>query len=160
MSFNLCKKCQVKFCIVNVIKLIYNLYMAQKEIKGGEIISTELEDLKYGYSIIAKNSEGQEIGAEYFSVKNGSCWLHKISVRDERYLNRGVGKVLIDSLEEFLCSIRVYLIEGEFSPEGFGAEFARNFYLKNGYEIYKNNNQLRVGKHLKHKSHVQSIQNL
>lgn len=55
-------------------------------------------------------------------------YLHLIAVKEE-YRGRGIGRKLIDFLEEVVCadSGKIFLVVADFNPE------AKHFYEKNGY---------------------------
>lgn len=107
-----------------------------------EIVSVDEDD----YKITAFSSEGESMGAVYFCLedKGRRIWLRKIETY-KNYQNQGVGKALIDVLEYFALKRNVCYIEGKFYPEN---EYAKPFYLKNGYKIYKEDYETFVGKYL------------
>ena len=71
-----------------------------------------------------------------------NLWLTKIFVNEsERF--KGVGQKLIDALEYFAKSRHIDNIEGKFYPDNL---YAKDFYEKNGYEIWKDGYETYVSK--------------
>lgn len=71
-------------------------------------------------------------------------WLNKIRV-EEKFSHNGAASALMYALEDFALKNRVFYIEGKFYPEN---EYAKPFYEKLGYEIYKEDYETYVGKFL------------
>lgn len=115
--------------------------------KQNKTINLKLENVNdNSYMLLALSNTDEIMGSAYFSVnyKERKVWLKKIET-DEKYQNQGVGKALIDVLEFFTINQNMRYIEGKFYPDN---EYAKPFYLKNGYEIYKEDYETFVGKFL------------
>ena len=96
-----------------------------------------------------KNDSGlKEIGNVYFSIKYDTAFLFKIIVTDKDYHSIGVGSAMLEYFENSCINRRVKYVEGKFYPEGYGAENARNFYLKHGYQIEKDGYETMIYKRL------------
>ena len=77
--------------------------------------------------------EGLEQGNLYIALIKDRCagffyYLHLIAVKEE-YRGQGIGRKLIDYLENVVCADahRLFLVVADFNPE------AKRFYEKNGY---------------------------
>ncbi len=110
-------------------------------IKNGEniLVALEMEDDRYGmYKITAYDSgDMHKIGFINFKIKKGEAYLNLIKVEDSAYLQKGVGSVLLNCFERFCKNSRVKSVEGKFYPTGDGGDFAKDFYKRHGYEIYR-----------------------
>ena len=99
------------------------------------------------YKILAINENNQEMGYLTFKIKNGfsrKLWLNKIETKQE-FQNQKVGTALIGCLEYFAGVCNIDFIEGKFYPTN---DYAKPFYLKHGYEIYKDEYEWFVDKTL------------
>ena len=75
-----------------------------------------------------------------------SIWLMHIFVNeDARYC--GVGQKMLDALEYFARKCCVEVVEGKFYPDN---AYAKDFYEKNGYEIWKDGYETYVSKNFSH----------
>ena len=119
-----------------------------------DLINVDNKD-EYQARAIADN--GDIMGTVSFAVKrkDRSVWLRKIQT-EPQYQGQGVGQALLDTLEYFTIKHRLCHIEGKFYPDN---EFAKPFYLKNSYDIYKEDYETFVGKYLSHESLTEDIQN-
>ena len=119
-----------------------------------DLINVDNKD-EYQARAIADN--GDIMGTVSFAVKrkDRSVWLRKIQT-EPQYQGQGVGQALLDTLEYFTIKHRLCHIEGKFFPDN---EFAKPFYLKNSYDIYKEDYETFVGKYLSHESLTEDIQN-
>ena len=75
------------------------------------------------------------IGSIDFKVypEKQKVWIYKIEVK-EKYQSRGYGEELLKLFEDYCRKHRIFYVEGKFYPEN---DHARPFYIKHGYEIYK-----------------------
>lgn len=124
-------------------------YLSQKQNKPININLVNVDGMnEYRISAIADN--GDEMGFAVFSVKkqDRKVWLRKISTKPE-YQNLGVAKAMIDVLEYFTVQHRLCMIEGKFYPDN---EYAKPFYQKNNYDIYKEDYDTFVSKYIGHDS--------
>ena len=93
----------------------------------------------YGfYLLLAKKlNSDKEIGSLSFFFKNQDrervSWLNKIEV-EKKYQAKGVGYGLLKVFEQFSASRQYLTIEGKYYPTN---ERAKQFYLRNGYMIYR-----------------------
>ena len=125
-------------------------YISEKQNNKPINIQIVNTDNLNNYRISAITDNGDEMGFATFSIKKKerSVWLNKIKT-NPNYQDTGVAKAIIDILEYFTFEKRLCLIEGKFKPEN---EFARPFYEKNGYEIYKEYYETFVSKYIGHDS--------
>lgn len=124
-------------------------YLSQKQNKPININLVNVDGMnEYRISAIADN--GDEMGFAVFSVKkqDRKVWLRKISTKPE-YQNLGVAKAMLDVLEYFTVQHRLCMIEGKFYPDN---EYAKPFYQKNNYDIYKEDYDTFVSKYIGHDS--------
>ena len=99
------------------------------------------------YKILALNNENQEMGYLTFKIKTGfsrKIWLNKIETKPE-FQNQKVGTALIGCMEYFASQCNIDFIEGKFYPTN---DYAKPFYIKRGYEIYKDEYEWYVDKTL------------
>ena len=124
-------------------------YLSAKQNKeiNIQLINTD-NDKEFQARAIADN--GDVMGTAYFAIirNERKVWLRKIETKPE-YQNLGIGKALLDTLEYFTIQNRLCVIEGKFYPDN---EYARPFYLKNNYDIYKEDYETYVGKYISHES--------
>lgn len=118
-------------------------YLSKKQQKNIEMRLSHLEKNDYELSAL---QNGEVMGTANFAIvsKDRKVWLRKIETRQE-FQNMGVGQALLDVLEYFTIQNGLKHIEGKFYPDN---EFARPFYLKNGYDIYKEDYETYVEKFL------------
>ncbi len=122
-------------------------YLSQKQNnKPINIQLTNVDEYSNEYKISALDDNGNEMGYATFSVnkKERKVWLRKIETYSG-YQNLGVAKAILDVLEYFTVQNRLCMIEGKFFPDN---EFARPFYEKNNYDIYKEDYETFVGKYI------------
>ena len=97
------------------------------------------DDVENFYSYKAMHGE-VEMGYINFkdtSIYGKRCfWLYKIDV-NENFQHQGVGQALLYAMEYTAIVKRVFKIMGKFYPTN---EYAKPFYIKNGYEIYPEDN--------------------
>ena len=130
--------------------------MKRKEIviKGETYVFKFCEENIYQIDVFTPETEkiGDKIGIVNFSLKcNGysnNLWINIIDVKDE-YQFKGIGQALLDAVETFAKMRRVYAIEGRFYPRN---QYARNFYEKNGFEIYKDGYETYLFKSMNYKT--------
>ena len=125
-------------------------YISQKQNnKPINIQLVNVDDL-HEYKISALSDNGEEMGFATFAVKQKErkVWLRKIQT-NPGYENIGVGKAILDVLEYFTIQNRLCIIEGKFYPDN---EYARPFYLKNNYDISKEDYDTFVTKYIGHES--------
>lgn len=96
------------------------------------------------YYIIEVLEDGVKKGYLTFCIKKGQAWIYKIETKTE-FSRQGVGKALIDTFEFILSGKRINSIDGKFYPDN---EYAKPFYEKNGYQIYKDDYETYVCKYL------------
>lgn len=108
------------------------------------------------YEIKAYNGINQEVARLTFkaSKKDRYIWLYKIST-DEKYQHKGYGTALIYALEYVAKKLRFDQIEGKFYPEN---EFAKPFYDKHDYAIYKDGYETFITKSLDYEEIKQQIE--
>ena len=100
------------------------------------------------YTISCFDENGVHAGQTSFAIskanRNPSIWIYKITTF-EHYQHRGLGKVMIDTVEMFAKQRRINVIEGKFYPDN---EYAEPFYIKNGYSIERDYNSSEIYKYL------------
>lgn len=99
------------------------------------------------YTLLAVDDE-KAVGKLTFKLDyrsfNRKLWLNKISVIDE-CSHLGVGTALLTMMEVFAYRNRISDVEGKYYPEN---EFAKPFYDKHGYDIWKDGYDWYVSKML------------
>ena len=114
-------------------------------VKGNEyFLDFEVHDSYY--EIIAYNKGKKKVGYVTMTLTFGentrNIWLMRIFVEEsERF--KGIGQKLLDALEYFAKSHLIDNIEGKYYPDN---EYAKVFYEKNGYEIWKDGYETYVTK--------------
>lgn len=108
------------------------------------------------YEIKAYNGINQEVARLTFKAnkQHRYIWLNKIST-DEKYQHKGYGTALIYALEYMAKKLRFDQIEGKFYPEN---EFAKLFYDKHDYAIYKDGYETFITKSLDYEEIKQQIE--
>lgn len=119
-------------------------YISKKAKKYLEIKLKSLGDNEY--EILALSDNDTIMGKATFVIKprQRTVWLRKIETYPQ-FQDKGVGQALLDVLEYFTVSKGLRHIEGKFYPDN---EFAKPFYLKNDYDIYKEDYETYVEKYL------------
>ena len=125
-------------------------YLSQKQNNKPINIQLVNTDNLNEYRISALADNGEEMGFATFLIKKSErkVWLRKIATNPE-YQNLGVAKAILDVLEYFTVQHRLCVIEGKFYPDN---EFAKPFYQKNNYDIYKEDYDTFVSKYIGHDS--------
>ena len=122
-----------------------------------QIINSKIGNVKiyYNYNneydyhefIIKDLNNDNVIGFINFKIYNQfilKAWLNNIQIKNE-YQSLGFGNILLRLFENFCIKYRCYLIEGKYFPTN---NKAKNFYIKNGYEIYKDGYETYISKSL------------
>ena len=102
--------------------------------KSGVIDVEIFKNNNYGkqyYQTVAYNNDGEELGYVNFELKSHKVWIWSIGTR-EKFQFKGVGQTLLEVMEYMAISNKCMSIEGKFYPSN---SYAKQFYLKNGYEI-------------------------
>lgn len=89
------------------------------------------------YTITLKNIKSKEIASINFWLNGKTCYLNRIEVLDKTYSHLGAGTILVKMMESFAKSERITTINGKFYPFGSLGIWSGAFYMKNGFEIYK-----------------------
>ena len=108
------------------------------------------------YEIKAYNCLKQEVARITFIAKKQYryIWLNKIST-DEKYQHKGYGTALIYAFEYVAKVLKFDQIEGNFYPEN---DYAKPFYDKHEYVIYKDGYQTLIMKSLDYEEIKQKIE--
>lgn len=96
-------------------------------------IDVEYSEKDKFFLLKAKNSNFQMGHVSFQLKKDKTIWIYKI-VTNKMFYHQGVATALIYAMEYFAYNFNVKTIEGKFYPTN---EFAKPFYEKLGYEIYK-----------------------
>lgn len=114
--------------------------------KNGELTFFISKDYEYVY--IDVRSKTSEVAANaYFKIKDGVCFLGRIEVL-QKYSHQGVGTKILNIIEQIAISNYCRAIDGKFFPFGNLGIYAKSFYEKNGYEIYKEDYETYIYKRL------------
>ncbi len=107
----------------------------EREAFSGSLIETEDSIRKMAESriiICAKDDQDQILGYVAFRKKNNiTVWIGSLYV-DPDHQRAGAGRVLLDAVEDFAKKENCKIIALETHQK---AEWAINFYIKNGFEI-------------------------
>lgn len=124
------------------------------KIKNDETIILKLKynELDNYYIINATNSEKKKVAFLTFSLKSGTCFLNNIKIENSKYSRLGIGSQMLELMEDTAISKRNFRVDGKFFPYGNLGQYARAFYKKHGYEIYKDDYETYIGKRLKEKT--------
>ena len=83
-----------------------------------------------------------------FKLKRGTCYLNRIEILDPKYSHIGLGTQILKFMEQISYKANCCSVEGKFYPFGELGKHAKDFYLKNGYEIYKEYYETYISKYL------------
>lgn len=119
-------------------------YISKKQKKYLEIQLNHLENNEYEILALADNDTVMGMATFAIKPKERKVWLRKIETLPQ-FQDKGVGQALIDVLEYFTATNGLRHIEGKFYPDN---DYAKPFYLKNDYDIYKEDYETYVGKFL------------
>lgn len=119
-------------------------YISKKQNKYIEMKLSHLDG--NDYELVALSDSDAIMGKANFAIisKQRKVWLRKIETKPE-FQDKGVGQALLDTLEYFTIQKGLKHIEGKFYPDN---EYAKPFYLKNDYDIYKEDYETYVEKYL------------
>ena len=110
-------------------------------LKNGEKITLVLEktDDDGSFKINAFNQCDAvlKIGYVTFNIKSSVCYLYRIEICDEKYSHLGLGTAMLQFMEFKAKDSRCRKVDGKFYPFGDMGKHAKDFYLKNGYQVYK-----------------------
>ncbi len=97
-------------------------------------VETKIED-KFISIMLKKDKELIGLINFKFSREHGDkvAWIYVIEVK-EKFQSKKFGDILINLFEDYCKKERIKRVEGKFYPTNMNA---RPFYLKHGYEIYK-----------------------
>lgn len=114
------------------IKIQSKKSLLEKEEFNVGILHEQLDDF---YTINAYNSKGEVVCTATAKPQRllSQMWLYKISTK-EGYQHKGYATAVLKTLEYLTQYLRYRWIEGKFYPDN---EFAKPFYDKHGYTIYK-----------------------
>lgn len=114
--------------------------------KNGKEFNVEIIEDKHNdfYEVQVVDEEVMGYATFKININKNYTWLYKI-VTNEKYQHMGVGQALLDIIEYISCKKLVRNIEGKFYPNN---EYAKPFYEKNNYQIYKDGYDTYVGKRL------------
>lgn len=120
-----------------------------KTLKNNERITISFKENSYNYkSFTAFNNKNQEIGSITFVFSGKTCWISRIEVTDINYSRIGLGSILLNLTEKFAIKNGKRNMDGTFRPFGELGWFAKSFYEKNGYQIYKDGYETYISKYL------------
>jgi len=121
------------------------LFELDKKTKDGELLHIDIEKSQnsqneYTYILSATDKCGEELGFASFIMGRNSGYLHSICVREPMNFRRGIGTVMLYSVEDFLFLHDIKKLSGSFSPtiykeHGYTYEKACEFYNNRGYEF-------------------------
>jgi len=80
----------------------------------------------------------------WYGSSHKTAWIYLIET-EEKYQHKGIGKTLLDVMEYVAVLNKCENIEGKYYPTN---EYAKPFYLKNGYSIEVDDYEQFVIKHL------------
>ena len=102
--------------------------------KNNRVFNVQIESLKEDiFQVIIESATGEVMGEISFKIKADRAWIYSIGTA-EKFQNMGVGQTLLNCFEYCCAMKRCQTVEGKYYPSN---EFARQFYEKNSYEIYK-----------------------
>ena len=101
----------------------------------------ELDDY---YKIVAYSADKKPMGFLTYKISRGKVWLNYVTT-SKKYQHQGVGTALIKTFEYEIYNRGLRFIEGKYFPKN---EFAKPMYDKNGYEIYRDDYEMYIGKSL------------
>jgi len=90
-------------------------------------------DKKY-YTLLCFDENGTEAAKTTFAINRYmqlSMWIYKIETY-EAFQHRGLGKMMLETVEQIARQHRIRVVEGKFYPYN---EYAEPMYKKNGYMI-------------------------
>lgn len=119
-------------------------YISKKAKKYFEIEFKGLGDNEYELLALSDNDTIMGRASFVIKPKRRTVWLRKIETYPQ-FQDKGVGQALLDVLEYFTVSKGLKHIEGKFYPDN---EYAKPFYLKNDYDIYKEDYETYIEKYL------------
>lgn len=89
-----------------------------------------------------------QIGFMNFKIKGDTAYIWSFRIDDEEFLRTGVGTVMLNCFEDYACRCRAFRVDGRFYPNGAGAEFSKDFYIKHDYDIYRDGYEQYIYKRL------------
>lgn len=100
------------------------------------------------YTISCFDKNGVHASEASFMIskanRSQSIWIYKIATFD-KFQHKGLGKVMLDTIEMFAKDRKINVIEGKFYPDN---EYAEPFYIKNGYSIERDYSTSEIYKYL------------
>ena len=100
------------------------------------------------YTILAITPEQKQVAKMSFKLNAGTCYLNRIEIEDINFAHIGLGTKMLEFMEEVALMARCNNVDGKFYPFGDLGEYAKNFYEKNGYQIYKDGYETYISKYL------------
>lgn len=118
------------------------------KLKNGQTVFLEFTKENQAHYIFAKNDCGKDVAKIWFKLNGSTCYLGRIEILDCNYARMGIGSNLLKSMECLATAHRCTKVDGKFYPFGELGEFSKSFYIKNGYEIYKDDYETFIYKSL------------
>lgn len=119
------------------------------QLKNGEMVYFKLKEEDHClYSITVYDDTNLEIASVWFYLKNRTCYVNRIEVKTENYSHMGIGTMLLNHMEKFATKNYCYNVDGRFYPFGELGKYARAFYIKNNYHVYKDGYETYISKTL------------
>lgn len=94
------------------------------------------------YEITAYSNANKKMGFLTYKINRSNVWLNFVGT-SKKYQHQGVGTALIKTFEYEIYKKGQRFIEGKYYPKN---EFAKPLYDKNGYDIYRDDYEMYVGK--------------
>lgn len=112
--------------------------MKFKSVRNGQEYNFDVKltynvDKKY-YTLLCFDENGVEAAKTTFAINRYmqlSMWIYKIETY-EPFQHRGLGKMMLQTVEQVARQHRIKVVEGKFYPYN---EYAEPMYKKNGYMI-------------------------
>ena len=119
-----------------------------KSLKNGKKLSIIVTDDINGYHFVSANLNNAEVATASFKLKKRACYINRIELKSEQLSHCGICSKILSLIENIALSNGCYEVNGKFYPFGSLGEHAKAFYIKNGYEIYKDGYETYIFKQL------------
>jgi len=106
-------------------------------LKTNETVFLKITNNDNVFNIDVYNNQQKPIASSLFKVDSLQYFIYRIEVSDHKFSRKGIGTLMLKLMESISKKHNCIKICGAYMPFGKLAEYSKDFYEKNGYNIYK-----------------------
>jgi len=117
-------------------------------ISNGEVLKLLINANGNVRHIQVFNENEEIVASAAFKIDVPTAFLNRIEIENVKYSHMGIASKLMKFIERLCMQKCCTSMEGKFYPFGELGDYARDFYTKNGYQIYKEDYETYIYKNL------------